>query len=1097
MNTLYIHLLGGFHISGDDNPQQSLSHAVTTPRLQSLLAWLLLHRQGPQARPHLAYVFWPDAGEAQARNNLRQSLHQLRAGLPYVDQLLRIDAQSVWWHPSIAVRLDVADFEAAVELAASEAAKPQSARRQALQRAIDAYHGDLLPSCYDEWIAEPREHLRRQAQQACRRLVQLLEDDRRYKDARQYAHRLLALDRFDETTYLCLMRLHTLNNDRAAALRLYHECAALLERELDAPPGDELQAAYARLLRSESGPATRTAAPPVALPLIGRQPQWQQLQTLWAQARRGQASLALIVGEAGIGKSRLAEEMYLWAQRQGIPAARTRAYGAEGRLAYAPIGEWLRSSSLAPAVAGLDTVWRSEISRLLPELLATDAALPAPPPMLEHWQRQRLFESLARAVLAVNAPTLLLIDDLQWCDQETLEWLHFLLRFDGGARLLLVGTARADEINENPALLSLLVALRAGERLHEFPLAPLDAAEVASLAQGIAEREIAVADALRLFAETQGNPLFVVEMMRAAEGGEAADEMQIGGPPLNLNLQSLPPKVYAVIAGRLSRLSPAARDLAAIAATIGRAFTVDVLAHSGHTDETALYDALDELWRRRIIREQGSNVYDFSHDKLRDVAYNEQGPIQQHRQHRRVALALEALYAADLDPICAQLAAHYERAGDAAKAISYYQRAGEVAQQIYANQEAANLYRRGLGLLEHLPTEAERTRAELALQSALVVPLATNAGYASNDLIDACHRSLALCHQLQQAPNTSVLRALAIGSVVRYELAEAHALGAQLLALAQHDDDALLFTEAYYVLGVTTFFQGRFSLSRLHLERAINYYAPQRSSIHITRYAQDPKVICLCRLALTLWHLGFHAEAESAACAAPALAAQLAHPFSQVYCLYWCAQYYQHCGDADKTLKYAQDCVELAREHRFVTFHSLALTLCHWASAMQGSLAEGIVQQQKALEQALISGARFQEHYYLGLLAEQFGRLGKAEHGLQLIEQALMGSNRLRSDGEDERWCDAELWRRKGELLYTGGHAADAEQALLQAIMIARRQEAKACELRAALSLALVWVAAGQQADAQTLLAPICAWFAECDRTHEWHAAGHLLDKIA
>lgn len=167
--------------------------------------------------------------------------------------------------------------------------------------------------------------------------------------------------------------------------------------------------------------------------------------------------------------------------------------------------EWLRSPALLPALARLEPVWRSELARLLPELLTQEPTLPAPGPLTEYWQRQRFFEALARGCLAGPVPRLLLIDDLQWCDQETLEWLHFLLRFDGKARVLVLRTARSEDLNANPALLTLVRALQNNRQLPELALAPLDAAEVAKLATQIGARELAVMETMHLFRESGGS----------------------------------------------------------------------------------------------------------------------------------------------------------------------------------------------------------------------------------------------------------------------------------------------------------------------------------------------------------------------------------------------------------------------------------------------------------------------------------------------------------------------------------------------------------------------------------------------------------------
>ena len=168
----------------------------------------------------------------------------------------------------------------------------------------------------------------------------------------------------------------------------------------------------------------------------------------------------LVTGEAGMGKSRLAEEFLLWASQQGAVTAKTRSYAAEGQLSLAPVTDWLRSDGLRAPLRQLDAVWLTEVARILPELLAEQPDLPHYESVTEYGQRQRFFEALARAILVASQPLLLLIDDLQWCDQETLEWLHFLLRFDPTARLLVIGCAREEELPPHHPLRTFLLHLR-------------------------------------------------------------------------------------------------------------------------------------------------------------------------------------------------------------------------------------------------------------------------------------------------------------------------------------------------------------------------------------------------------------------------------------------------------------------------------------------------------------------------------------------------------------------------------------------------------------------------------------------------------------
>jgi DNA-binding SARP family transcriptional activator len=694
---LHIQLLGDFRLVYDSRPVTS----VNTPRLQSLLAYLVLHRKAPQARHYVAFLFWPDSTEAQAHTNLRNLLYHLRQALPEADRFLYADNQTLQWQAEAPFTLDVAEFEGALAQAERvEQTGDQVALGTALEEAVDLYGGDLLPSCYDDWILPERQRLRQAFTEALEGLILMLEGQRDYRAAIGYAQRLLRHDPLHEATCRRLMRLQALSGDRAGALRTYHTCATVLQRELAVEPSPATRQAYERLLQTD-----RLPAPPPAQglglaavwPLVGRHEEWARLQAAWQAAAAGGPSFVLVEGEAGMGKTRLAEELLQWADRQGIAQAKASCYAAEGGLAYAPVAAWLRARPLPP----LEPVWYSEVARLLPELLVEQPDLSPPGPLTEAWQRRRFFEALARAILEGSQPLLLLMDGLQWCDRGTLEWLHYLLRFDLKARLLVVGTCRTEEMGDDHALASLLQALRHDGQLTEIELGPLGEAETEALAANVAGGELDPDLTACLYRETEGIPLFVVEIGRS--GVPVGDqEPEPGEWETVCWPEPLPERVKAALMARLAQLSPPARELAGLASTIGREFTFAVLAQASDSEDT-LVRALDELWQRRIVREQGTDAYDFGHDKLRQAAYASLSAARQRLLHRRVAQALEAVYADNLDPVSGQVAAHYERADQPEQAIPYYQRAAESAQRVYAHEEAIRYYQRALALLETAP----------------------------------------------------------------------------------------------------------------------------------------------------------------------------------------------------------------------------------------------------------------------------------------------------------------------------------------------------------------------------------------------------------
>jgi DNA-binding SARP family transcriptional activator len=604
--TLRIRLLGELDLRHGDVPVPPLGSA----RAESLLAYLVLHREAAQPRQRLAFLLWPDSSEPQARTNLRHLLHVLRRALPDADRFLEVTPRTLRWREDARSWVDVAAFEAAT--ARAERAAELGDELAALREVAELYRGDLLESGYDEWLLEERDRLRRRWLAALERLVELLEAEGEHAQAIGHAERVLRADPLREAAYRDLMRLHDARGDRARALRVYHACAATLERELRVAPSAATRRAYAALL-PHGDPAGGPGPPPGPAgslgrpPLVGRAAQRARLTELWRAAQAGAgARLVLVTGEPGAGKSRLAEEFRSWCAAAGATTAEARSYPAEGALAYGPVVSWLRSDALAGHLGRLDPARRGELARLLPELCPAEASPPpAAPPDPE--RRRLLFEALAGAVLAPAGPLLLVTDDLHWADRETLQFLHYLLRARPQSPLLVVATARREELDQNHPVQDLLTGLRALDRVAEVEVGRLSEQETAALAERLARHPLGDAEASRLFAETEGNPLFVVEALRAGWRGQDAPA-------------PITPRVQAVIEYRLAQLSGPARDLVGVAATIGREFTTDVLAQAGEASDDELVAALDELWRRRLVRDQGPDAYDFTHDRIREVA---------------------------------------------------------------------------------------------------------------------------------------------------------------------------------------------------------------------------------------------------------------------------------------------------------------------------------------------------------------------------------------------------------------------------------------------------------------------------------------------
>jgi DNA-binding SARP family transcriptional activator/tetratricopeptide (TPR) repeat protein len=964
---LSVRLLGGFGLEWNGEPL-----AVDSARLRSLLAYLVLRPGEDQPRERLAYLFWPDSDEGQARTNMRQALHRLRQVIPDADRFLSVERGSIAWRADAPAYVDVAEFEALA----------RGGDPDALERSVEVYSGDLFPECYDDWIEPDRQRLRDEYAGVAARLADRLELAREYPRAISLARRVCESDPLNEDSVRRLMRLWALSGDRSAALGAYHSFATTLARETGVDPGPEIQAAYERLLEGDE-PAEEEAGP-----LVGREDEWEALRGIWRRATRNEARLVAITGEAGIGKSRLADELRGWVARQGFAVASSRCYSAAGALAYAPVAEFLRSPAIARGVGGLGDPWLVEVARFAPELVEERPDLPQPQPLTDDVGRSRLLEGMSRAVLASDGPLLLILDDVQWCDEETIGWLSYLLRSNPSAPLLVLATGRSEDLAAAHPARELI--REAGEAGHgdELELSPLDRADTNALALSVAG---AVDDSHveALFRETEGNPLFVVEWARAGLSGADAPDV--------------PPRVQSVIEARISRLSSEAQELASLAATAGRAFDFDVLESASPRREEQVIDALEELCERRFVRELPGGGYDFTHDKLRDAAYERVSAARRRMFHRRVAQATES-HATDLDAVATELAGHYEKAGWADRAAGFYARAAEAARRVYSNERAIALFERALALLEAEPPSPQRDRRELSLRTALGPPLVSIAGYGAPEVHAGYQRAWELCERTGVPPAPPVLRGLALVSIARGELQRARELGAELLERGVSEDDAPVRVEGRYVLGVTSFWLGDFESARRELERAVAEYDPAQARRHIADYSQDPRVVCLSRLALALHYLGEPEAAEERAREALRHAEELEHPFTLAYALNFTAWLAIETGDAAAARERAEWMAAIAEDEQLGFVRPMGTVLRGWLLAQDGRIDDAVAMIREGIDSYARSGWSLYQPYALTLLARICLAEGRTDEARSAIAEALEVSA-----GTGQRYLDPEL----------------------------------------------------------------------------------------
>jgi tetratricopeptide (TPR) repeat protein len=922
----------------------------------------------------------------------------------------------------------------------------EDVRIENLVRAAELYTGDLLAGHVEDWVLEDRERLRERSIEVLDRLVATLDTRHEYRRAIRYAEELLRRDGLREETYRRLMRLKTLVGDRAGALRTYHACVSVLDRELGVPPDAATTTLYQLILDRRNvtlgAPDTLArwpAAPRRRAALVGREDEWQQAVTAWRESTGGPPVLLVALGEAGIGKSRLLEELADWCARQGAATAWSRSYLVEGELAYAPIADWLRSDELRPSFAALDIATRQALTRLLPELGTGESEAGPDQAFTEAERRRMLFEAVVRAVAATERPLLLILDDLQWCDRDTLELLHYVVRRTAGTRLMIAGASRDDDIGSDHPLAALLSGLADLGRLRRICLGPLSEQQTHALAEQLTDAPIAPTIGRGLFRETEGNPLFIVETMHSA-----GPDREMSRFPEHV----VSPRVRSVIQARLDRLSPTARDLASLAAVVGRKFDYEVLRASDLLEEDALIQALDELWRRRIIREQPDGGYDFSHDKIREFAEATTGPARRRWLHVTAASALAKVHVGDLDEVAGQIARHYDCAGATDEAIRHYQLAADAANRRWASEQVITLLRTALELLATRPPTAERDESEVAILAKLSAALVGRRGNGSAEANDVYQRAHTLCQRLGRPVDPPLLRGMALGALVRRDVDEALRLGTELLRRGETSGHNVVIVEGHYILGVTTFWRGEFVSSAGHLRSALARYRESDQQEHLTLFAQDPQAVCLSRLALTEWYLG-EPDAGLATCdRALECARRLAHPWTLGYVLVFAGWLAAELGDTARL-------IELVRQARPVTAEQkqraeldlMVHILGGWGAANDGNVVAGIAQIKEGLAGFDRHGRRAFETLGLTLLGRAYQVADDNEAALAIVRRALELTER-----SGQGYLLAELLRLNGQLLMPSDSSA-ATASLRRAVEVAQAQHARSLEARAATAL--------------------------------------------
>jgi class 3 adenylate cyclase/predicted ATPase len=822
-------------------------------------------------------------------------------------------------------------------------------------------------------------------------------------------------------------------------------------------------------------------------PLVGRNEELELLLRRWRRAKVGDGQVVLISGEPGIGKSRVIAE--LEGRLHAEPHIRLRYFCSpyhQNSALYPLVDQLRRASGFVaddPPAARIEKL-EALLARAAPPdedvaLIADLLSLPASdhhplPNLSPQRKKERTLEALIRQLdgLARQRPVLMVFDDAHWIDPTSRELLDLTIERVRNLPVLLIVMFRPEF---QPAWISqpqvTILTLNRLDRRDRDAL-------VAQIAGGNALPD-AVVD--QIVDRTDGVPLFIEELTKSV--------LESGVP-----LVGIPTTLHDSLMARLDRLA-SVRQVAQIGAAIGREFPYALLRAVSRLSEDDLRAALSRLVASELVfqrRTSSDAVYIFKHALVQDAAHGSLLRNVRQQLHTQIAEAIEASFPEVMHDQPEVLAQHYDEAGLVEKAVAYWGKAGQRSAARSATAEAAVQLQRGLDQLMKLPDTPARQRQELEFQMRLGAVFLTVKGHAAPDTGRAYARARELWERLG---SPSELVGIPYGESFHLafvgQLDRAQDVAQDLLRLSSHRNDSTGLVLGHYSAGRNLLFAGRFASSRSHLEEAIALYDPNSHRSLVHQIGIPPLEASKAYLGIVLVCSGFLDEGSGRSSAVIAEARALAHAPTLVSGLVLSIVALWLVGDNAALDERVNELIVMANEHGFPLFRAVGTTVRGWLQTRNGNVTEGLSLLERGSRAYRATGAVLWTPYLLALVAGACDIAGRVEEALALLDEALQITDRT-----GELWFAAELSRHKGELMLQQGHAEAAEELYCKALSIAREQEAKLWELRAAVSLARLHRDQGQCAKGHDLLAPVYGWFTEGFTSPDLREAKALLDGL-